>query len=37
MSMQLSPHAEGYYEHTWLDLLIKQLNEHAKNEGYALT
>ena len=35
--MQLAPPAEGYYEHTSLDLLIKQINEHAKNEGYAIT
>ena len=34
MSMQLTPPAEGYYEHTLLDLLIKQINEHAKIEGY---
>ena len=35
--MQLAPLAEGYYEHTSLDLLFKQINEHAKNEGYAIT
>ena len=30
MSMQLTPPTEGYYEHTSLDLLIKQINEHVK-------
>ena len=35
--MQLTPPAERYYEHTSLDLLIKQINEHAKNEEHALT
>ena len=34
MSMQLPPHAERCYGHMSLDLLIKQINEHAKNEGY---
>ena len=36
MSMQLAPPAEGYYEHTSLDLLIKQINEHVKNEEYVV-
>ena len=35
--MQLAPPAEGYYEHTSLDLLIKQINDHAKTQGYAVT
>ena len=37
MSMQLAPPAEGYYEHTSLDLLIYQINEHVKYEEYAVT
>ena len=37
MSVQLTPPTEGYYEHTSLHLLIDQINEHAKNEEYALT
>ena len=28
--MELAPSAERYYEHTSLDLLIKQINEHVK-------
>ena len=28
--------AEKYYEHTSLDLLIKQINEHVKNEEYVI-
>ena len=35
--MQLAPPTEGYYEHTLLDLLIKQIIECVKNEGYAVT
>ena len=37
MSMQLAPSAEVCYEHTSLDSLTNQINEHARNEGYALT
>ena len=37
MFMQLAPPAEGYDEHTSLDLLINQITDHVKNEGYALT
>ena len=34
--MQLTPPAEVYYEHTLLDLLIKQINKHVKIKEYAL-
>ena len=37
MSMQLTSPAEKYYEHTSLGLLIKQINDHAKTQGYAVT
>ena len=35
--MQLTPPAEGHHEYTSLDLLIKKVNEHVKNEGYVVT
>ncbi|KAL8814797.1 MAG: hypothetical protein Q9191_008517, partial [Dirinaria sp. TL-2023a] len=37
MSTKLAPPTERSYEHTSLDLLVKQINEHTKNEGYAVT
>ena len=36
MFMQLISSAEKYYEHTSLDLFIKQINEHVKNEEYVI-
>ena len=34
--MQLAFSVKKYHEHTSLDLLIKQINEYAKNENYAI-
>ena len=35
--MQLTFSVEKYYEHTSLNLFIKQINEHVKNEKYVIT
>ncbi len=37
MSMQLLPPRAGLYEYTSIDLLIKDINKHAKDQGYAVT
>jgi len=35
--MQLLPPRAGLYEYTSIDLLIKDINKHAKDQGYAVT
>jgi hypothetical protein len=37
MSMQLLLSRAGLYEYIFIDLLIKNINKHAKNEDYAMT
>ncbi len=37
MSMQLLPSRTGLYEYIFIDLLIKNINKHAKNQDYAMT
>ena len=34
--MKVAPPLEKYYEHTSLDLLMKQINDHVKIQGYAI-
>jgi len=37
MSMQLLPSRAGLYEYTSIDLVIRDINKHAKDQGYAVT
>ena len=34
MFMKVAPPLEKYYEHTSLDLLMKQINDHVKIQDY---
>ncbi len=37
MSMQLLPPRAGLYEYTFIEQLVKEVNKHAKKQGYSMT
>ncbi len=35
--MQMQPLRAGLYEYTYIEQVIKEVNEHAKDQGYSMT